>query len=608
MKSLRRELIKPFCLAVDADQPGRKMSPFLASLVEKTLGLDSMNHVYDQIVQDSSPRHFSERALDVLNVTCRVAAGDLERVPRTGPLVVVANHPFGGLEGVILEAILRRVRPDVKLLVNYLLHCIPDLRDSYFFVDPFGRPDSARRNIASLRQSMEWVGQSHVLGVFPAGEVSHLRRSAGGVTDPPWNTTIARIAFRTKAAVLPVFFEGRNSGLFQLMGLFHPRLRTAMLAHELLRKQHGEVTVRIGNVIPADRIQEFDDVQGLTDYLRVRTYILGSAAPATARKTSPDATGRKTIGTAVAIARPAERAVSEVCALPAEQTLLESGPYSVGYFSASQAPNLLHEIGRQRELAFRRVGEGTGKELDLDSYDEHYLHLFAWQKEKNELVGAYRVGPTDRILASCGPKGLYTTTLFKFRPGLLAEISPALELGRSFVRPEYQCAHMPLLMLWKGIARYVALNPQYKRLFGVVSISNNYKTMSQQLMAEFLRQNHYLADLGQQITPKTPPKFAGTNNWDSSALSRIRSVEELNELIGQIEPELHGVPVLLRQYLKLSARMLGMNVDRKFGQVLDALMITDLTQVAPAVLVRYMGKEDTASFLGYYGMSIRGSA
>jgi len=250
------------------------------------------------------------------------------------------------------------------------------------------------------------------------------------------------------------------------------------------------------------------------------------------------------------------------------------------------------------------VHEGTGKPIDLDRFDAHYLHLFIWNDRKNEVVGAYRIGQTDYILRYFGQYGLYTSTLFTYKRSLLDQISPALELGRSFVRPEYQRSYSSLLLLWKGISAFVVRNPRYKNLFGPVSINNEYHTISQQLMAASLKLNNDLPDLGKLVKAKRPFPIKPIKGCDLNINNLIQDINELSELIADIETENKGIPILLRQYLKLGGKILGFNRDHHFGNVLDGLILVDLTMTRPDLLERYMGRPGAETFLNYHNQDM----
>jgi putative hemolysin len=567
---------------------------------ERLLALPALNDLYRYISMapvtgHARGRSFSERALEALDVEMVVSDTDLARIPARGPLVVVANHPFGGVDGLALLELLQRVRPDVKLLANRLLAGVRDLRENLLLVNAFdAAPDE---NHSAVRAALRWVRDGGVLGVFPAGEVSHWSLRSRTIADGPWSTTAARIARRTGAAVLPVFFEGHNSTLFQVAGLVHPHLRTALLPRELLKRRGSRLTVHIGSAIPAERLSRFEEATEATDYLRVRSYVLMGR---------PHSNGRhgyslKTNQAAIAPPESAEEMATEISRLPREQMLASARHCQVFVAATPQIPTTLREIGRLREVTYRLVGEGTGRATDLDHYDADYRHLFVWNCAQREIVGAYRLGLTDEILPRFGRDGLYTSTLFHYRRQLLEQLTPAIELGRSFVRVEYQKEYLPLMLLWKGIGHFVAANPRYRMLFGPVSISGDYTSLTKQILMSFLKCNTYLPSMARLITPRNAPNFGPPRGAETAIAARVAgSIEEVDELVAEIEQDRRRVPVLLRQYLKLGAKLLGFNVDPDFGDVLDGLMLVDLLNVHPAILTRYMGAENFAAFRAFH--------
>ncbi len=582
-------------------------------VLERMLALPALNQVYADAHQKSDAREFCDRVLEALNIVYSVEPSGHKPVPSSGPFVVVANHPFGGAEGLILAALLKRIRPDVKLLANSLLHCIPEMRDLFLFVDPFGGSTAASRNVGSMREAIRWLQRGGCLGVFPAGEVSHFSFRQRCITDPAWSTTVARIIQAAHACVLPVYFEGHNRRLFQAAGLVHPRLRTALLPRELLNKRSKTFRVRVGGLIPYSRLESWHNPEDITDYLRFRTYLLKvskSGGPAaevesTTQRALPHAAHRFRRQAPVVEPISPEMLARETGSLPSESCLLESGPLRVFCAEASRIPAILREIGRLREMTFREVGEGTGRELDLDRFDPHYLHLFLWHQENRGIVGAYRLGLTDEILGRFGLSGLYTSTLFRYKRGLLRQFGPALEVGRSFVVAEYQRSHSPLMLLWKGIGRFVVRNPRYRMLFGPVSISDEYASMTKQLLMAFLRRNNFRSDLERLVQPRHPPRLWPFRDCEEAVVSRVvRSLDEVDELVREIESDGKQMPVLLRQYLKLNAKLLGFNVDSDFGDVIDGLMLVDLTQLDRPILDRYLGKEGAESLLRFHRASL----
>lgn len=683
----------------------RALMHLVRPALERILRLRELNDIYEAAaVMRDFEGPFSQLLLDDLWIEFEVSEEDLDRIPAEGPVVVVANHPFGGIEGLILDALIRRRRPDTRIMANYLLHALPELRKSFLFVDPFGGQESARKNLAAMREAIDWIRSGHVMGVFPAGEVSHMTLRNRAVSDPAWSDTIARIILKSKAAAVPVFFAGANSLVFQLAGIVHRRLRTLMLPGELLKRRNQTVHAAVGSSISAERCARFGTPQELIDYLRIRTYLLkgrlardggvtppmggsrigwplpfnlkrtagaaplpalaspttaSSAAPAGTTATSPrlvdasggepaaipgpTATGATASASAafgsgasapigggvgnglasgmkratppavngstvppqapVVAARDSAAVVMELGQLPAEAKLLSLSNLDVYHARAGQIPKTLYEIGRLREVAFRAVGEGTGRSLDIDRFDEYYVHLFVFNRERGQVVGAYRLGLTDEILPKFGLRGMYSSRLFKYQPRLLEQINPAIELGRSFVRPEYQRAHTSLMLLWKGIGRFISRHPRYARLIGPVSMSNEYQSMSKQLLIEFLRSNEFTTDLDRLLKPRNPPRFRPSGDWDPRQMSTVvSSIKDVDDLVREVEADRRSLPVLLRQYLKFNAKLLGFNVDPAFGFVVDGLMLVDLTQVDHRMLAYHLGEEGCERFLAFHGI------
>lgn len=505
-------------------------------LVEWLLNVPAFRELRRNLRQEKG-QSLERAVLDALDVSLDVDACDLARLPSSGAAMVVANHPHGALDGLLMVDLVTRVRSDVRVLANHVLARIPELRERCFFVDPFGGPAAAARSRAGLRAAHLWLRQGGALVAFPAGEVAP-RLANGQPSDGPWHATVLRLAEKTGARIVRTHISGRNSRLFYALGRVHPRLRTAWLGRELLRQRGRAIAVRV--------------------------------------------------------TEPEDAVASEIATLPADARLVASGSFEVICAEGSRIPATLRELGRLREVTFRAVGEGTGRASDLDTFDERYLHLVLWDGANRRVVGAYRIGRTDVLQTRHGVEGLYTRTLFHYDHRLLDRLgSPALELGRSFVRKEYQRNYNALLLLWRGIGEFVVRHPQYRFLFGPVSISARYRDVSQAMLVAFLRHNHLSAGLSELVSAMNP--WRAKDNQPSAGPPA--SIDELNRVIAGYEVDGKGVPVLLRQYLKLNARVLSFSVDPAFGDALDALMVVDLTQVSSTILSRYMGRDGAHRFL-----------
>lgn len=528
--------------------------------------------------------------LDRLGVRWTCEAQDFDLIPRQGPVVVVANHPFGMVEGAVLGALFSRVRPDSKFLANSLLSAVPGFDDFVIPVNPFG--GAARGNSTYLRHCMKWLRQGGVLITFPAGEVSALRWGKLEISDPEWNEAAGGLVRLTGATALPIYFHGANGAAFQIAGLVHPTLRTALLPRELLNKKGAVVEASIGRSIPASVLAHLPDDRQRTDYLRQRTHLLEG------RRKHVSGWSFSLPKAPVAAAVSTKDMAREIAVLSPDHLLTDTNEFQVWVAKAREIPNILREIGRLRERTFRAAGEGTGRSLDLDQFDSRYRHLWLWNKSTNEVCGAYRMGPTDELRE---PRDLYTSTLFKFRPGLLESLRPALELGRSFVTPEYQKSYQALLLLWKGIGAWVARNPRYSTLFGPVSISKEYGTASRALMVSYLQEHCKHPELGDAAEPRKEFRSHGPKRCDVRTLAPLlSSVEELSETIADLEPDGKGLPVLLRQYLNLGGTVIAFNEDPKFSGVVDGLVVVDLRRLNARLLGKYLGKAGAENFLAYH--------
>ncbi len=541
-----------------------------------------------------------QHALEQLHIDWEITASDLEQIPENGPVLLVCNHPYGGADGLVICAALNKVRQDFSILTNYLLMSLPKLRDSYLPLNPFD--ENAADNRRTLKTAIKRLKEGQLVITFPAGEVSRSTWRKWSVTDAPWSQSVATMAIRGNATVIPVYFHGHNSLAFQLAGLISPTMRTALLARQLVNKVGRSIRASIGRPITQEKIAEFTDRETLTEYFRGRVYMLSGRRRESDASVSPPAQAARTNPLLPEITV-ADRCADEVMALSERQRLVDSGNLSVYLAKSRQIPNILHEIGRLREMTFRCVGEGTGNDVDLDQFDRAYRHLFVWNHDEQEIVGAYRLGLSDEIMRMRGVKGLYTWTLFDFDKRLLETLGPAVELGRSFIRPEYQRSFKPLMLLWRGIARFITLKPKYRYFFGVVSISNEYSAASKRLMTDFVSSTCMVNDYENLIRPRNPHQPKQPQHWDLESVRHACSeLQDVEELVRDIENGKQGVPILMKQYLKLNAKLMSMfNVDKEFSDVIDGLMLVDFLDVDRRILNWYFGKEDAGVFLRHYG-------
>ena len=576
--------------------PSKRLPGPLAGAVNRLFQFDKLERLYEDA---RSERPLAGDLLHELDVTINVSAEDLKKIPASGPVIVVSNHPFGILDGMILVDLFSRVRPDTRILTNHLLGELPELAPCCIFIDPFDRPESRHANGRALKQALAHVRNGGLLVIFPAGEVAHFDFRAGAIRDPEWHSTAARLVRITGARTLPVFVNGTNSIPFQMLGMVNARLRTAALPAELLNKRGKVVEVGIGGIIDPARVRALPGDHAAIRYLRLRTDLLARRPVSPARQPAAPAQPMG-VSAPIADAIPADLLAREIAGLPARCLLETTAEQSVYMTESWQIPLALKEIGRLREVTFRAAGEGTGARSDLDRFDPYYLHLFVWNSQKREIVGAYRVGDVPRLLARFGHKGLYTDSLFRFSGGFLEGLGPALEMGRSFIRPEYQRQYSPLLLLWKGIGAYVAQRPEYSTLIGAVSVSNRYSKTSRELMVRYFEKHAPHPGAG-SVKARRPLRGNFVQKWELEALcSLLPDVDDLTGPIADLEPDGKGIPILVKQYLRLGGKLLAFSIDPRFANTLDGFVMVDLRETPPEILGRYMGKDAMREFFAWH--------
>jgi putative hemolysin len=567
----------------------------LESGIEKSLALNQLNAIYESGRTDN-PIHFIDNILAYLNIKVELREQDLERIPKQGSVMVMANHPFGGIEGLLMAKIIKKVRPDVKILANDILHRIPELRELFFFVNPFGTKESIKKNLTGLRQVKSWLDDSGVLGSFPAGEVASFNAKTRKIQEPAWNSNLAKMASSAKATIVPMYFSGNNSLSFHLAGLIHPRLRTALLAHQFVNKKNHTLKVSIGNPIRYKEYQHLETAALQIAYFESRTFMLRRKHKTSLVKTEPYQYKTPLI----APIKP-DLMQQEINRLGANNHLLSSGNFEVYISLDAQVPNVMREIGRLREFSFRLVGEGTGKESDTDSYDHYYQHLFVWDTDAKKVVGAYRLAMIDNVMNVFGKKGLYISSLFKIQPEFLDKVFPGIELGRSFVHPDYQKSFQPLLLLWKGICAFVNRNPDYRYLLGAVSMSKDYSDVSKQLIMSYLKTHHWNSRLAPLVAARNPYKARKESIVERiNGLMPFLSLEQINAMVKELDPDMGGLPILIKQYIKMNGKLAGFNVDADFSDVVDGMIIVDMLKSDPESLSRYMGEEEYRSYIEHH--------
>jgi putative hemolysin len=562
--------------------------PGLASFLMELMKINQVNDLFAQAQPKQGPE-FVDAILKGCGIEIEFDERELRHIPKDGAFIAIANHPYGGIEGLILLKILTMARPDAKLMANFLLKKIPNLSDYFIAVNPFENVEHSS-SISGLKNTLELLNNGTPIGIFPAGEVSTFKLDKQEITDRLWHPVVGKIIAKAKVPVVPIYFHGNNGLLFNLLSMIHPALRTAKLPSELFNKQGQTIKLRIGKPIKVEDIPDNNNSAKLLNFLRAKTYALGAGLDEEKKLFNPRNLFKiKKLPEVIVPETAADKLETEVDKLRESYKVWTEKNYEVYITPTSQIPFIIREIGRLREITFREVGEGTNKATDLDEYDIYYHHLFIWDTEAKRIVGAYRIGLGDEIFYGVGKKGFYINELFKLKEQFTPVLKKSLELGRSWIRKEYQTKPLPLFLLWKGILKFVIDNPRYRYLIGPVSISNSFSQFSKSLIVDYINRNHFDHEMAQYVKPRKKFKVNLENIDTDLLLSAGDSFKGLDNLISEVETHNMKVPVLLRQYLALNAHIISFNIDPKFADCLDGFLVLDLEQV-PQDILEKLGK------------------
>ncbi len=566
-----------------------KKSPFaggdyFARILIHAITFNKLNRIYKKI-GDKKGLEFIDELILSLGLNIELDAEEVKkRIPKTGPVITISNHPLGGLDALLLIKTISLVRNDIQVISTPVLQKIEAISD-FFIEDRFFERHTGKRN---TDYAMNHLAKGGVLCIFPAGQVSEYDFTCK-ISDKQWSYPALKFIKQQRVPVIPIHFQGYNSRLFYLMGRIHPSLSSVKLPSEMLNKRKKHLKIRVGVPVLPEEQEKFPDIYQFGRYLRAKTYCLSSSIEVKRFFNYSLKPQQKIEPVASPVSL--DLILKEIADLGPDNLLFTLKNYTVYCAPSKRIPNILNEIGRLREITFRAVGEGTNRSIDLDEFDLYYNQMFIWDNETNMIVGAYRIGKGADILRKYGMHGFYIQSLFKMKEDFESVLSQSLELGRSFVVQEYQRKPMPLFLLWKGILYFLLKNPEYRYLLGPVSISNNYSKTSKDMIIKFIMAHHFNWDLARFVTPRNAYKFKSTDQSLNVLMENMdEDINALDKFIGDVDELNSGLPVLLKKYIKLNAKIIGFNVDPLFNNCLDGMIILDLYDV-PTATIESLSKE-----------------
>ncbi|MEZ7916762.1 MAG: lysophospholipid acyltransferase family protein [Polaribacter sp.] len=555
------------------------LGSFVGWIILRILRISAVNKIYDNN-KNKSDLDFLNGILDDCKIKFEIPEEDLKRIPKEGPFITISNHPLGGIDGVLLLKLVTEKRADYKIVANFLLHRVAPLKPYVMPVNPFETRKDAKSSVAGIKSALLHLREGKPLGIFPAGEVSTHKDGKLNV-DKPWEEGAIKLIKKANVPIIPIYFHAKNSRLFYFLSKFSDTLRTAKLPSEVIQQRGRVIKVRIGKPISVKDQDTFKALPDFYKFIRRKTYMLANPFEKSNRLITSPKIKIKKATKKISSQRNSDLFLVEVDALrETNSRLLKSKNYEVFFASAKDIPNLIHEIGRLREITFRAIGEGTNKEVDLDKFDNYYHHLLLWDTVAEKLVGAYRMGLGKEIYKKYGIKGFYVQSLFRIEPELHQMMDNTIEMGRAFIIAEYQQKPMPLFLLWKGIVHVTLRYPKYKYLMGGVSISNQFSDFSKSLMIEFMKSHYYDPYIAQYIRPKKEYKVKLKDGDKDFVFDASKAdMQKFDKIIDEIEPGILRIPVLIKKYVKQNARLVAFNVDPKFNNAIDGLMYIKVADI-----------------------------
>lgn len=540
--------------------------------IKRLIHEDTINSFLKEHTEDSA-FDFIEAVLEYFDFSYKISSNQIENIPHSGKVIIIANHPLGALDALSLIDMVRKIRPDVKIMANDILSHLKPLKSILLDVDVFGLKIS-KKSIENIYESLK---NEEAVIIFPSGEVSRVKPH--GIKDTKWHKGFLKFAIKKQAPIVPVYIKARNSSMFYTISSINKKLSTLFLSHEMFKKRGKQIEFKIGQIVPSKNFAH----NGLGTETNVKLF---------KKHLYRVAKGKKPIfATQKCISHPENRKLLKdelKDAIPLGQT---NDGKKIYLFTYKKGSSVIKEIARLRELTFRAVEEGTGNKKDTDKFDKYYKHIVLWDEERLEIVGSYRIGETKEIYKKYGKGGFYSDTLFNFEERFFNLFENSIELGRSFVQPKFWGSRA-LDYLWFGIGAYLKNNPDIKYMFGPVTISARLPKKAQNLIV-------YYYDLyyGDKKDLLNPINNFSLNSEETKEMKEIFTgkTKEKDFLILKEQLFYFGVaiPTLYKQYTALceenGVQFMGYNVDESFNNCIDSFILVDIQKIKDSKKRRYIG-------------------
>ncbi len=568
MINIQKEIEKKFPKIKEKESFIKKS---LFKIAKKIVHEDSINQF---LSQNSHLKGFEfvDAVLDFFDFDYTVSSNDLQNIPAFGKVVIIANHPLGGLDALCLLRLVSQVRKDVRIVANDFLNGFEALHSLFIQIDNY-KTNQAKEDIKRIYEALN---KEEAIIIFPSGEVS--RATPKGIKDSSWQKGFLTFAKNSNAPILPIFLDGKNSKTFYTMSLINKTFSTLLLSHEMFNKKSKRINIKIGEIIPNENIAPKGiDKKVLIKLYKKHLYSLKN--------------GRKSFfQTQSAIAHPVKRE-DLIKELKNSKLIGQTADNKKIYlYDYTEDSVVLKELGRLRELSFRKVGEGVNKKRDTDKFDIYYQHIILWDENDMEIVGSYRIGNSDFIFKNIGVKGFYSNSLFSYDEEFTPYLRNSIELGRSFVQPKYWGTRA-LDYLWFGIGAYLKNNPHIKYMFGAVSLSSAFPQVAKDLIIFYY--SHYYSCEKSLVEARVSYQYSNPINEIKTLFKLNDKKEDFKILKSTLINIGVSIPTLYKQYSEIcedgGVKFLGFNVDKDFSDCIDGFILVEIEKIKESSKQRYIG-------------------
>ena len=530
------------------------------------LGWTKANEFYDR-VKTYNAKQFLNAYKRKARIKHIVSNNQQQRIPETGSLLIIANHPTGIPDGLLILDQVLKIRSDVKVVANQMTYKVDPLKPHTIPVDPYDQAASKIQNGRQIKSIFDWLNEGHCIILFPAGDVANYNFKEKQLDEQFWHPTAKKIILKHTGNVLPWAINGKNSSLFYQLGKIHPSIKSALMTREGLKSRRKPIYSQIG--FPT----KFNGNEQLITDLETKIKLMCMSMQQSSKSAI------KSINTTEFWSEIIPETLSETIENEVHSIgnpIIEKGALQVYLTTKNASPKIIEEIGRLREITFRTVNEGTGKSIDLDHHDAYFEHLILWDKESKKIAGAYRLGNGNKLKSIQNYKSIIFD-FYKQNEEASNIVNESLILGRAFITVSHQQKAFPLFLLWQGIFNYISQNPELKYIIGQTSLPNTYQPFSKKIIVDFLIKNHSCDQFSKYFNayhklekfdhPVIDSFIEGTNGKD---------FKRIDDLVQNIEPNGEKIPMLFKRYVEQNAKCIGINIDPEFQNSIDILMLTEI--------------------------------